>query len=97
MKPGHYYAWVIKRKSKKPFLFGEDVNWYSADRVSFKNSQHLSPGLYNARKFKTKDEAVKYCYKKLNAGCRGMHEVTVVRKKLFHDGKYLLYFENCDR
>lgn len=95
---GHIYRWVIQSdKPQSYFLNAKKYPAYSVKRRSYKSKNHLRVGmLVDARKFKTKNEAEKYFYKRVNSG-GNMEWLVIRRKKFFHEGKYLLYFENIRR
>lgn len=95
----HIFRWVIQSKDKREHCLwqGSYGIAYSQKRVSFRNRGHLRVGnLYNARLFKSKDEAVTYFYKRINHGGE-MKGLVVRRRKLFIDNGYLAYFKNLNR
>lgn len=101
MKTKFIYRWVIQSREKFPHWWGKRIKLpkYSLCRVSYKDPRHLRTGeLYRARFFKTKQEAEKYFFKRVNHGGE-MAGLSVRRRKLFIDQKYncLAYSENNNR
>ncbi len=82
----HVYCWVIRADKKGHDMWGNPAVVYFIRRTGLKNPHYLQAWHPNVKRFASKEAALDYYMAKANKIAK-IASCTVIRKKIFLDGK----------